>query len=373
VWKFARKILLHDRIKFAVATAGVAISVLLVLAQIGVYFGFMQTTSALVDHSDADVWVIPEASENFDIAPTIDERVVYRVAEEPGVARFERVVLAFGQVTGESGETEGVQVVGLEPGGTMLRPWNVVRGDGAAIDRGDAVLVDETEEPKLHVKDIGVEREVSGARARVVALSHGIRSFSTSPYVWTNLDNARIYSHLERTQQQYVMVKAAPGVDPAELAARLGRLPHVDAHTKAELSKNVRAYWSERTGVGAALFTTAAIGVIVGIVVVGQILYSGTLEHLKEYGTLKAMGAANGEVVRIILYQALFSALTGFVPGGIAALGLRHVMQSENLQISLSPQLFFVTALLTVAMCCGASLLSITKVLRLDPASVFKG
>ena len=97
MWTFARKILLHDRIKFAVASAGVSISVLLVLVQVGLYFGFMQNASALIDHSDADVWVTAKANENFDFAAPLDERAAYRVAEEPGVARMERVILAFGQ------------------------------------------------------------------------------------------------------------------------------------------------------------------------------------------------------------------------------------------------------------------------------------
>jgi putative ABC transport system permease protein len=373
VWKFARKILLHDRVKFAVASAGVAISVLLVLVQIGIYFGFMQNASAMADHSTADVWVTGEGNENFDFAGPMDDRLVYRVAEEPGVAKYERVIMSFGQIKNEDGSAEGVQVVGLEPGSTMLRPWSVVKGDVSDLDRSDGVLVDVSEEKKIHITDTGVEREVTGAHARVVALSSGIRSFSTSPYVWTNLDSARIYGRLGRDQLTYVLVKAAPGVDPQELAARLDRIPHLDAYTTAQLSDRTRTYWSTRTGVGVGMFTTAIIGVVVGIVVVGQILYSGTLEHLKEYGTLKAMGAANGEVVRIIMYQALFSALVGFILGGTGALVMQHAMHRIHLSVSISPSLFVETAVLTAAMCCGAAMLSVVKVLRLDPATVFKG
>jgi putative ABC transport system permease protein len=233
--------------------------------------------------------------------------------------------------------------------------------------------VDATEVQKIHVTDPGAEREITGARARVAALSSGIRSFTTSPYVWTNLDSARVYSRLGPDDLTYVLVKAAPGVSPTELAERLGRLPNVDAYTKPQLSQRTRDYWSSRTGVGAGFLTTAIIGVVVGIVVVGQILYSGTLEHLKEYGTLKAMGAANSEIVRIILYQALLSALVGFVLGGGLALVMRRAMHAANLEMALSTPLYAATALLTAGMCCLAALLSITKVLRLDPASVFKG
>src|SRR5262249_58857843 len=159
----------------------------------------------------------------------------------------------------------------------------------------------------------------------------------------------------------------------ADLRARLAASPNVDAFPSAEMSDRTRAYWSKRTGVGTGFFMTAIMGVIVGLVVVGQILYNGTLEHIKEYGTLKAMGAANGAIVRVILYQALISALVGFIAGGLMALGARAGMAAANLKVALSPGLLRATALPTAAMCTFAAVLSILKVLRLDPAVVFKG
>jgi putative ABC transport system permease protein len=139
------------------------------------------------------------------------------------------------------------------------------------------------------------------------------------------------------------------------------------------MSGRTRDYWSTRTGVGAGFFTTAIMGIIVGLVVVGQILYNGTLEHIKEYGTLKAMGAANGSIVTVILYQALISATVGFAAGSVLAFGARAAMKAANLSVALSPGLLGATAVLTAVMCTLAAMLSILKVLRLDPATVFKG
>jgi putative ABC transport system permease protein len=139
------------------------------------------------------------------------------------------------------------------------------------------------------------------------------------------------------------------------------------------MSQRTRTYWSQRTGVGAGFFTTAVLGVIVGFVVVGQILYSGTLQYIREYGTLKAMGAKNSMVVRVILAQAMISAALGFVVGGVLAVGMQSAMAHANLTVALFPGLYGATLIVTIAMCSLASLLSIVKVLRLDPASVFKG
>ena len=131
-------------------------------------------------------------------------------------------------------------------------------------------------------------------RAQVVALTRGIRSFTTSPIVFTDLRTARSFlPGLGTEAVTYVLVKVAPGVSPIDVKARINALPHIAAYTTAAMSDRTRAYWSTRTGVGAGFFTTAVLGVIVGFVVVGQILYSGTLQYLREYGTLKAMGAKN--------------------------------------------------------------------------------
>src|SRR5207302_7629 len=124
----------------------------------------------------------------------------------------------------------------------------------------------------------------------------------------------------------YVLVRVKAGVSPATVKAEIDALPHLAAYTTPAMSQRTRSYWSSRTGVGAGFFTTAVLGVIVGFVVVGQILYSGTLQYIREYGTLKAMGARNSAVVRVILSQAMISAALGFVAGGALAFGMQAAM-----------------------------------------------
>lgn len=373
MWTLARKILLHDRVKFVVAAAGVSISVLLVLVQIGLYLGFMGNASTLIDHAKADLWVTASGNEQFDFATPMDERLYYRVAATPGVEHAERMLLSFGQFKLQSGGTQGVQVVGIEKGARLLRPWNLQHGSLDRLNDVDGIVVDQTEFAKLQIKEVGARREISGVRSRVVGLTKGIRSFTTSPFVFANLDSARAFSRLGPNDLTYILIKVQPGADVSAVKARISAMPHLDAFTKAEMSERTRSYWSKRTGVGVGFFTTAIMGIIVGLVVVGQILYNGTLEHIKEYGTLKAMGAENAAIVRVIMYQALISAAVGFVFGGALALGAQAGMKALNLSVALTPTLLIGTAVLTVVMCALAALLSVLKVLRLDPAMVFKG
>jgi putative ABC transport system permease protein len=376
MWHLARKLLFHDRVKFAVATAGVSVSVMLVLVQVGLYDGFMNTASSVIDASHADLWVGRRGSESFEFAAPFDERAYYRVASVPGVDHAERVLINFAQIKLPDGGQLGVQVVGVErrPGvAPLLAPWHVVAGDADGLASPGAFVVDRSELDKLKFADVGHRTEVSGVRAEVVAVTSGIRSFTTSPIVFSELKTARSFlPQLGPDAVSYVLVKVAPGASPTAVRDRISALPNLEAYTTAEMSERTRHYWSSRTGVGAGFFTTAVLGIIVGFVVVGQILYSGTLQHLREYGTLKAMGGKNGLIVRVILYQALISAAIGFVFGSGLAYAGRAAMAQANLVVALSPGLFTATAIITVAMCAFASLLSIVKVLRLDPASVFK-
>ena len=114
MWTLARKLLLHDRLRFAVAIAGVSVSVMLVLVQVGLYYGFMNTASSIIDASRADLWVGKTGNDAFEFASPMDERTVYKVASVAGVERTERVLMNFAQFKLAHGGDLGVQVVGIE-------------------------------------------------------------------------------------------------------------------------------------------------------------------------------------------------------------------------------------------------------------------
>ena len=370
----ARRTLFHDKARFAVTLCGVVVAVLLITVQIGLLLGFMSSTTTLIDNAGAELWIAPVRTPNVDIAAPLPERWIYQALGESGVADARRMIVYFVNWKRPDGGTESASIVGMEPGQPMGQPWNVVAGDVKEMSLDDAVFVDELYLEKLGVTRIGQQVEINGRRARVAGFTQGIRSFTTSPYVFTSLSNARGYAHLAEDQVTYFVVKAAAGVDVEELRARLARrLPHAEVLTRQAFARRTQVYWMIETGAGMALAVAAIMGVIVGVVVVSQTIYATTMDHLREYGTLKAIGASNFFVSSLIVRQAAWVGTIGYGLGMLASLLPVRLSQTQPAAILLPWELAGFMFVLTLVMCVAASLTSINKVMRTEPALVFKG
>ena len=149
------------------------------------------------------------------------------------------------------------------------------------------------------------------------------------------------------------------------------RLADAEVLTSEEFRRRSRVFWLFGTGAGAALFASAVLGVIVGIVIVAQTLYSSTKDHLNEFATLRAIGSSRAYIYRVILWQALLSAVIGFSIAVGIAMALVAATQNTALPIVMTPGLTAALFVLTLAMCTLSAISAITVVTRLDPAMVF--
>jgi putative ABC transport system permease protein len=272
------------------------------------------------------------------------------------------------------GSDRGVQVVGFNPYSGIGGPWNVVAGSAVDLQQPDAVMVDDIYQQKLGVTRIGEVFEINGRRARVVGFTHGIRAFTTTPYVFTSFKNAQGYARLDEDQTLFILVRATPGTNLKQLQQDLGaRVRDVDVLTKGRFSSMTRIYWMFTTGAGIAVLIAALLGLVVGVVVVAQTIYATTMDHIREFGTLKAMGAANSYIYRVIITQAGISAVVGYVVAMIVSMFIVRASESGGAAILLPWQMAVGIFFLAVLMCTGAAVVSINKVTHLDPAMVFKG
>jgi len=372
----ARRNLFHDRIRFAVTLTGIVFALVLIIIQFGLFLGFTTTTSNNIDHSGADIWIVFHGVGYFDTGRMFSERKFYEVLSVPGVRQAEKYIQNFAYWKKPDGGVENVQVIGFHPGSGLGEPWNVVEGSVLAVKLEDGVIVDELYKEKLGVSKIGDRVEIGDHRARVVGFTRGIRSFTTSPFVYTSFKNALNYTRPEAREDQlaYILVTVAPGVRSREVLESLrARLTDVDIYTREEFSRRTRFYWMFTTGAGLAVLTAALMGLVVGVAVVAQTIYAATMDHIREYGTLKAMGATNGYLYRVLIEQAAWSAVLGYAFAMFAAHFIVQASEKGGALILLPPAMKIAMLVLAVFMCIAAALVSINKVTRIDPAMVFRG
>jgi len=372
----ARRNLFHDRIRFAVTLTGIVFALVLIIIQFGLFLGFTTTTSNNIDHSNADLWIVFHGVGYFDTGRMFSERKYYEVLATPGAQQAEKYIQNFANWKKPDGGMENIQVIGFHPGSGLGEPWNIVEGDVLDVKQEDGVIVDELYKEKLGVAKIGDRVEIGNHRARVVGFTRGIRSFTTSPFIYTSFKNSLDYTRPEAKEDQlaYVLVKAAPGVSASELKSNLkARVSDVDVYTREEFSRRTRFYWMFTTGAGLAVLTAALMGLIVGIAVVAQTIYAATMDHIREYGTLKAMGATNGYLYRVLIEQAVWSAVLGYALAMLVAHFVVHASEKGGAVILMPPSVAVGMLFLAVGMCVTAALVSINKVTRIDPAMVFRG
>src|SRR5271165_961439 len=191
----ARRNLFHDRIRFAVTLTGIVFALVLIIVQFGLFLGFTTTTSNNIDHSNADLWIVFRGVSYFDTSRAFSERKFYQVLATPGVAEAEKYMQGFTNWKCPDGHFENIQIVGFRPGSSLGTPWNLVQGNLADLKQEDAVIIDDIYKANLGVSAIGDRAEIANRRARVVGFTHGIRSFTTSPFVYTTFKNSENYTN----------------------------------------------------------------------------------------------------------------------------------------------------------------------------------
>ena len=370
--KLAYRNLFHDRLGLIVTVVGIVFSVVLVAVQFGLYLGSENRIAAMFDHAEGDLWVVPLGTKSFDDPAMLTGRERHSVLSTPGVASVQELAVGFVNWRKPKGGSTAALLVGSDITQSTGLPWDITDGSVRGLAAPSAVAIDSTYFQELGVGGIGDRAEVNNMEVTVQAVTKGIRSFTTLPYVFTTLATGRTLLGASADQSSYTLVKAAPGTSIDDLRSALAkRLPDVEILTHAEFRKRSLDYWLFETGAGAALIAGAVLGIIVGMVIVAQTLYASTKDHLNEFATLRALGASAGYINKVILIQAILSAVIGYVLGMMLSLLVIWAAEDSTLLIVMTPNLALMLLALTVGMCVLAALCAIFKVIRIDPAVVF--
>lgn len=422
----ARKNLFEDIPRFLVAQAGIMFAVSLVTIQIGILKGFTRSTARLVDQANVDLWVASKDMVHLELSSAITANRVVQAQKVEGVDRAEALMIRSSIWRDKSGNITPIRIFGFDPSTRMFAGFEIPKGKLDSLKQPYTVMVDQGSLKFLSLDQVSDPPETSPANrgsigsfgalpAQIVGLSKDTQSIASSVFIFTSLENANAYGtaglnssvncirqssgelscinnfenqSLNATQVtappprrltiadpiSFVMIRAKAGQDLGQLKQRLeATLPGTHVYTQAQMATITRNYWEQRTGVGFVLGLGAAVGFIVGMVIVGQILYSSVSDHLREFGTLKAMGASNWVIYSVILEQALWMAVLGYIPSIALCLGLGAWTQAaKGIMILITPATAGGIFVLTVVMCVGSALFAVQKVTRVDPAIVFK-
>jgi putative ABC transport system permease protein len=354
--------LVHDRIRLAVTLIGIAFSTILMGLQLGLLLNFMHTTSTIVDHAGADLWVVAHGVRSVDLATPLEARRRFQSLAVDGVGIAEPYLLQFAFWKKANGVRETVIIVGVDPHAEMGSPWAVLPGRSIhdALSTPDGVIIDRRYAEKLGIDSVDQLVEINDHRARVTGFTDGIRTFTQSLYVFTSLRYARLLSNRTDNDITYVLIRLAQGYQEDAVARALSvRMPDVDVLNSSEFSNKSRSYWLFTTGAGTSLIGSSVLALLVGVVIVAQTLYASTMDRLPEYATIRAMGGTRTYLYKIVIKQAVVGGLLGYLIGIVVVLVLACLARNG----SASPEVPWWLALgvggITVAMC-------------VDPVKVFR-
>jgi len=374
----ALRMLTGDRSKYFGLVFAIAFCTFLLENQTSIFANIMRrTASQILDVTDAEVWVMDPKTEYWDQTKALKDTDLTRVRSVPGVAWAVRLFKGNPVAKTLSGKFAVSLLIGLDDATLSGAPRTMLLGSWQRLCEPDSVVLDQAGYVLLfpgEPLELGRTLEMNDHRVTIVGISDASAPFLSVPVMHTRYSEAVNFLGRERTQLSFVIARPLPGTTPEELAARIEGATSLRARTTQQFIWDCIRYYLKNTGIPVNFGITILVALVVGTVVAGQTFYLFTVENLKQFGTLKAMGVTNPRLVGMILLQAASVAALGFAIGtGMAATFFEITLRSLATRgIVLMWQSAAVTGACILFVAVVASILSIRRVLVLEPAEVFR-
>jgi putative ABC transport system permease protein len=373
----ALKMLFGDRAKYMMLLAGLTFSTMLIVQQGSIFWGLMTWSQSGITNINAPVWVTdPNINQVEEIKPLADTAVNV-VRSVSGVEWAVPLYKGVQRARLRNGNYEQIALVGIDSSTLIGRPHTVIEGRIEDLRAPDTVAIDQLAVKRLggpEMMHLGTTFEINDHLVRVVAIVHAQKSFQNFPFIYTTYERALGVTPQERRKLSYVLASPIEGVSPGELAQHIHEQTGFGAYTEEQFGWKTVRWMLENTGIGVNFGTTVLLGFIVGMAIAGQTFYLFTIENLRQFGALKAIGASTGMLARMILLQSFTVGLIGYGLGiGLATLfGLMAGSGGALPFVETWPLLVGVGGALLM-ICSLSSAISIRKLAKLEPAVVFRG
>jgi len=335
------------------------------------------TTSQILDIEGADIWVMDPNVQFIDDIKPMSENDLYRVRGVPGVEWAVRLYKGLSRARLADGNFQQIILLGLDDATLVGAPREIIAGKLADLRGPDAIIMDEAGYHQLWPGEpftMGKTFEMNDRRAVLVGVCKARRTFQTFPIVYTRYSKATFFAPAERKTLSFILAQGAPGLAPEEVCRRIEAQAGLQAQPRERFMWTTIMYYLRKTGIPMNFGITVLLGFLVGTAIAGQTFYLFTIENLKQFGALKAMGCGGARLVGMILFQALVVGLIGYGLGiGGAAVFGELTKGSPRLAFFMPWPVLVGTGAAVVLIALLSSLLSIRKVLVIEPAVVFQG
>jgi putative ABC transport system permease protein len=366
------RFLVYDKPKSIGIILGIIISTFLVGQQTGIFIFLTSSMSALVDNTDADIWVVDNRTTNANALGQIDVRVGRQVESIPGVKQAHPLIVTASLAKFRGGKSVPVTIIGSEPPAFKGGPYRILKGRLTDLLEDGAISTDFFNRKELNDADIGTYFEIGGKQVKTVLQTKGARGFGAN-YVFSSLSNARVLGKIPSTKVSAFLVDIEPQADPAFICQEINKLiDGVRAWTKRDFSKETVDTILSTSGIALSVGTLIVFAVISGMIIIGLTMYSAAVDRIRDYGTLKAIGANNFIIRNFILLQAFIFALFGYGIGIFFIEGFRKGIAKSGIifHYSLTVKIGFL--LITMVISFGGALFAMHRIGKLEPASVFR-
>jgi len=379
MYSIAFKMLFRDRAKYLMLISALTFASLLMTQQTSVFFGLMRWTTALLQNTQVPIWVMDPHVEQVNEFKSLIDTDLHRVRSVSGVAWAVPFYSGILQARLFDGHFKSIQLIGLDNTTLIGAPPVLLKGNLGDLYQSNAVIIDEVGVEKLSQGrkkplDIGDIFEINDYEARIVGICKAARSFFGYPFVYTTYDRALQFSPKTRKNLSFILVNPKEGISKDDLTNRITKETGLKALSNDDFFSSTIRWFVRNTGIPISFGTTIFLGFIVGIAVAGQTFYSFILENIASLGALKAMGASNFLLCRMLLMQAFTVGFIGYGIGvGLAAAFGFGTLKNGQPPFYMSYHIPLMTSGFIFFICFFAALMGIKRISKLEAAEVFRG
>jgi putative ABC transport system permease protein len=366
------RMMVHDKLKMLGTLAGVFFAVLLSNQQAGTFLGLLHKNTMFIKNAGAEIWIAPPNTAALQPAKAIPLVLAKQAQGVAGVAWAEPLLFGASSIAVPGGGSEAVQVIGTRLPAMKGGPWNMIAGDPRILAMPDTMIFEDGVRDTLGGLNLGSVRELGGRNVQVGGFTWGLLPFGPA-YAFADFDLARQLLHVDSDRTHFILVGVSPGQSAAEVRDALqSAFPEVKVMTRDDFSRSTIGYLLTRTPIGITFGTSTLFGLIIGFVIVSLTMFSSVVDNIREFGTLKAIGATTWDLAKLLLAQAIAYALLGSLVGLVAITQVANLVRSPKFGILIGPEMAIGTTLVMVLLCIVASSFALLRLRKLEPAMVFR-